>query len=65
MTNRYIILNESQSAHCCFTHSVIDTKEGVEDYSNKETIYWKKCIAETFSLEDAKLIVNALNNLEQ
>lgn len=63
--SRYIILDKSDSGHCCFTHSIIDTKDGLEEYSTQDNLCWKNCIAETFCEEDAELIVNALNKLEE
>lgn len=47
--NRFIVVEGSYSAHCCFTHSVIDTINGGE------------CICEAFSQEDAEKIAEALN----
>lgn len=61
--SRYIIIEKSVSGHCCFNYSIIDTKEGTEDYSTEDDVYWKNNIAETFNYEDAELIINALNKL--
>jgi hypothetical protein len=57
MTERYIILEESSSSHCCFEYTVVDTKEGKETYGD----YWKKPVCEAFEKEDAELICKALN----
>ena len=61
---RYIITEDSHTGHCCFEYSIIDTNDGEEDYSTKDNVKWKTCVAETFYLEHAELIVNALNKLE-
>ena len=49
--NRYAVVAESVSAHCCFEATVIDTKEN----------YNYTC--ECFEQEDAIKIANALNIL--
>lgn len=54
---RYIILEESYSAHCCFKYSIIDTATG------KKGEYWIKTVCECFEEEDAILICNTLNKL--
>ena len=48
---RYIVQEGSVSGHCCFEFTIIDTKKD----SN---------IGECFEKEDAELICNALNEME-
>lgn len=54
---RYIIVNESVSAHCCFAYTIIDTAAGKEDYGD----YWKRSMCETFDRAEAEIICDALN----
>ena len=57
--DRYIIIEESFTGHCCFGYSIIDTKAGkvhYGDYSN-----WKKSMCETFDKEEAEIICESLN----
>lgn len=54
---RYIIVNSSVSAHCCFGYTIIDTAAGKESYGD----YWKRSMCETFEEEEAKIICDALN----
>ena len=55
---RYIIIDSSFSAHCCFGYSIIDTKAGKVHYGD----YWKKSMCETFDIEEAEIICKALNS---
>lgn len=64
---RYIIYEGSKSARCCFEATVMDsTKPEIiggkhyEDYGGKHY----ETVCECFSIEDAKLVCNALNALE-
>lgn len=54
---RYIIVDRSVSAHCCFGYTIIDTAAGKESYGD----YWKRSMCETFEEEEAKIICDALN----
>ena len=54
---RYIIVDESVSAHCCFKCTIIDTAAGKEDYGD----YWKRSMCETFDRAEAEIICDALN----
>jgi hypothetical protein len=59
---RYIIEDESLSAHCCFGWSIVDTTVGKID-----TIHgpqWADHICEGFEEKYAILICDALNKLE-
>lgn len=61
MDKRYIYTKESESEHCCFTHTVIDTAGGKEDYGD----YWKVTICECFDEKYAILITDTLNKMEE
>jgi hypothetical protein len=54
---RYIIIDQSVSAHCCFECTIIDTAAGKEDYGD----YWKRSMCETFDRAEAEIICDALN----
>jgi len=56
--DRYIIIGESVSAHCCFSYSIIDTSKGVESYGH----YYIGYVCETFEEPEALLIANSLNH---
>jgi len=58
---RYIIVDESMSAHCCFQWSIVDTTVGKLDTTYGEE--WADHICEGFREEDAELICDALNKL--
>lgn len=59
---RFIVIKGSESAHCCFQATVIDTKEGKVIHSEGyELNYWDYTVCETFSIEDAIMICDALN----
>jgi hypothetical protein len=45
---RFKLVEKSVSAHCCFEATVLDTKT-------------KESVCETFSLEYAKMVLEALN----
>lgn len=55
---RFIVIDDSVSAHCCFEATVIDTSQGKYDWD-----VWKGQMCESFSLEDADLIAKALNQM--
>lgn len=60
---RYKVVEGSQSRHCCFDATVIDTSDPVimhgQHYNNQ---YREVC--ECFDIEDAELICEALNCLD-
>jgi len=60
---RFKRVDESISAHCCFGYSVVDTKDGFEDFGKSEDHYWKTTVCECFEKEHADMIVKALNKL--
>lgn len=55
---RYKVVNESQSNHCCFQATVVDTTKYSSPGQFKE-------VCECFEEEDAKRICEALNAQEQ
>jgi hypothetical protein len=57
MTERYKIVEGSQSGHCCFDFTVVDTQEPLS-YDPEGF----KAICECFELRDAQVVCNALNN---
>lgn len=50
---RYIVVNESDTGHCCFVASVIDT--------HLPETSMRMPVCECFSIEHAKQICDALN----
>lgn len=59
MTQRYKVEEGSNSCHCCFEYTVVDT--------TKPTGYEPKpfeTVAECFNEDDAKLVCEGLNLLE-
>ena len=54
---RYKVIEGSNSGHCCFDYSVIDT--------DKNTPFEDGRICETFYKPEADLICNALNKTER
>lgn len=68
MSKRYQIREGSQSGHCCFEATVVDTHKpdmynGEHFFYNGEYQYTSVC--EAFDMEDAELICNALNAMEE
>lgn len=64
MSERYKVVEGSQSCHCCFDYTVVDTTRpvmfGDEHYRGQ---YEPMC--ETFDRADADRICEALNQLEK
>lgn len=58
--SRYEIREESQSAHCCFGATVVDTSKRLEVGFGQIPDRFK-AICECFDLEDARKVANALN----
>ena len=69
METRYQIYNGSQSGHCCFEATVIDkTKPEIingKHWKDDSGQYHYANICECFSLEDAEMICQALNNMDK
>lgn len=53
---RYKIIEGSESTHCCFTHTVVNTH--IQSFPN---LPYFETVAECFSKEDAELVCKALN----
>lgn len=65
---RYQIFEGSQSAHCCFEATVVDTTKpkiiGVEHYKGRDGQLHYEAICECFDRADAERICAALNAAE-
>ena len=65
---RYAIYRGSQSAHCCFEATVVDTTKpdmiGGEHYQGSDGQFHHEAVCECFSEEDAELVCRALNELD-
>lgn len=57
---RYQVIEESQSGHCCFEATVVDTKRP-SPYTKGQFV----AVCETFSVEDAHHVAQALNRLDE
>lgn len=62
--SRYKVVEGSQSGHCCFDFTVVDTSQivmiGGVPYPAVNPHF--EAVCETFTREDADLIAKALNN---
>ncbi|WYA78875.1 hypothetical protein [Pseudomonas phage Jack] len=58
MSGRYKVLVGSQSGHCCFDYTVVDTLKPHPVYASQGLFY---AICETFSEEEAQAVARALN----
>lgn len=59
-SDRYVVEDGSHTAHCCFTHTVMDKQGGTGSTIAKETP-----VCECWSAEDAERICMALNLMER
>lgn len=66
---RYQIYNGSQSVHCCFEVTVVDTTKPViidgEHYKGSDGQYYYESVCECFDMESAQLICDALNKADK
>lgn len=68
---RYKVVEGSQSAHCCFEATVVDTTRPVFFESGKPMMRYNgdhqeqefEIVCECLSVKDAELVCNALNAL--
>lgn len=60
MSDRYKVLPGSQSGHCCFDATVVDTHTPQNNWHGKEPRY--EAVCECFDLADAELVAAGLNN---
>jgi len=58
--NRYKVVDGSQSCHCCFSETVVDTTKPVM-IGGKHYESQYEAVCECFDAADAKLICDALN----
>lgn len=62
---RYQSIDKSQSGHCCFEATVVDTTKpeivNGEHYRDREGRFRYEIVCECFSMKDAQLICDALN----
>lgn len=58
--NRYTVEKGSDSGHCCFQWSVIDTSIVLGVHVSNDNYYYK-CVCECCDEEDAENICNLLN----
>jgi hypothetical protein len=66
---RYAIYEGSQSAHCCFDATVVDTTkpdiiDGKHYRDGEDGQFHYEAVCECFSKEDAELVCRALNALD-
>jgi hypothetical protein len=62
--NQYKVVDGSQSCHCCFSETVVDTtKPAMIGGKHYESQY--EAVCECFEADDAKLICDALNAYSQ
>lgn len=61
--NPYVVINKSNSKHCCFGYSIVDNRTKVwNDYINNWM--YEAAICETFQEKHAHLICRLLNEDE-
>jgi len=67
--DRYTIYKGSQSWHCCFAATVVDTTKpeirGGEHYKDQTGQLQYESVCECFTIEDAERIADALNAQEE
>lgn len=66
---RYQVVEDSQSGHCCFNATVVDTSKleiiNGEHRKDREGRFLYEIVCECFSMEHAQLICDALNAKER
>lgn len=62
MSDRFIVINGSETGHCCFVASVIDTASGFVKSPFDGREIWNKCVCECMNREDAICIAMLLND---
>lgn len=62
---RYKVIEGSQSLHCCFSFTIVDTKKPLEQYEGFDSLPEFDSVCECFDSESAELICNALNLSEE
>lgn len=59
--SRYKIVKGSESAHCCFDYTIVDSDTISMTYRDGSVDY--KTMCECFDLEEAQVILDALNRV--
>ena len=65
MKDKYKLIKESDSGHCCFVASVIDMTKPhyhCDDINEELEPLSYDCVCECFSVENAQKVCDALNN---
>lgn len=66
INNRYLVVDGSDTGHCCFRFTVVDTlKPNMANGKQMEIdgkLYYD-AICETFNREEADMVANALNGI--
>lgn len=62
---RYKVFPISQSAHCCFEATVVDSTKPKTYFDPDINDFHHETICECFSIEDAQLVCDALNAREE
>lgn len=60
---RYKIVEGSQSGHCCFDWTIVDTTDPVMMHGHQYEGQFEP-VCECFNEEDAQLVVDALNGID-
>lgn len=62
---RYKVVSGSQSYHCCFCATVVDTTKPLEQFEGYDGIPEFDSVCECFDIETAEMICAALNKNEE
>ena len=62
---RYKVVAGSQSCHCCFSATIVDTTKPLEQYEGFDSLPEFDSVCECFDSESSELICNALNMSEK
>lgn len=58
---RYKVVIGSQSCHCCFNFTIVDTTKPLEKYEGFDDLPEFDSVCECFDMEQANLICRSLN----
>lgn len=62
---RYKVIEGSQSYHCCFCATIVDTTKPLEQFEGYDGIPEFDSVCECFDIETAEMICAALNKNEE
>jgi hypothetical protein len=62
-TGKWIVLDRSLSGHCCFDGTVVEASS-LDPGSKPDRPYYRNAICESFEVEQAQQIADALNEKE-